>query len=193
MNDYGWNLDFIAHYGVPHGKGPTGRGSGRYPWGSGNNQKNRVASSPEGLSSYMKKNFTYDDSIHNLKSSAQLLKDGSGNCHDQTNFELEQLRAMGKNPKAKFLIEVDDNGQGGMTHSFAYYKEGNKFKYFENAWGGHEGIKTFNSEKDIERYFQNSHSNGEFGNNNRFNNLYFGDFGGKPGDSLQQIVDKSLD
>lgn len=25
--------EYLIHYGVPHGKGPTGRGSGRYPWG----------------------------------------------------------------------------------------------------------------------------------------------------------------
>lgn len=29
----------LYHYGVPHGKGPTGRGSGRYPWGSGKDPK----------------------------------------------------------------------------------------------------------------------------------------------------------
>lgn len=36
QNNFSWDLDYpyIAHYGVPHGKGPNG-GSGRYPWGSG--------------------------------------------------------------------------------------------------------------------------------------------------------------
>jgi hypothetical protein len=36
-NNYGWNLedDFIAHYGKGHDDSPPGRGSGRYPWGSG--------------------------------------------------------------------------------------------------------------------------------------------------------------
>ena len=35
-NNYNWvlDLDYISHYGVPHGHGPHG-GSGRYPWGSG--------------------------------------------------------------------------------------------------------------------------------------------------------------
>lgn len=35
-NNFSWGLevDYIAHYGVPHGHGPNG-GSGRYPWGSG--------------------------------------------------------------------------------------------------------------------------------------------------------------
>ena len=38
MNNYSWNIccdNFIAHYGKGHGSNPPGRGSGRYPWGSG--------------------------------------------------------------------------------------------------------------------------------------------------------------
>lgn len=40
VNNYSWGLDYeyIAHYGVPHGRGPHG-GSGRYPWGSGDNPR----------------------------------------------------------------------------------------------------------------------------------------------------------
>jgi len=36
-------FEFIAHYGVPHGQGPNG-GSGRYPWGSGLNPRNKQKS-----------------------------------------------------------------------------------------------------------------------------------------------------
>lgn len=38
MNNYSWNIccdNFIAHYGKGHDENPPGRGSGRYPWGSG--------------------------------------------------------------------------------------------------------------------------------------------------------------
>ena len=35
-NNFSWGLDeYIAHYGKGHGSNPPGRGSGRYPWGSG--------------------------------------------------------------------------------------------------------------------------------------------------------------
>ena len=36
-NNFSWNLscDFIAHYGKAHDENPPGRGSGRYPYGSG--------------------------------------------------------------------------------------------------------------------------------------------------------------
>lgn len=36
--------DYLSHYGVPHGKGPSGRGSGRYPFGF---RKNPRATSAE--------------------------------------------------------------------------------------------------------------------------------------------------
>lgn len=151
-------------------------------------------SSVQDLSNYMKKNISYDDTTHPLKTTEQLLNDKSGNCHDQTLYELEILKEMGRNPRAMFLIEVDDSGQGGVTHSFAYYKEGKKIRYFENAWGGHEGIKEFDKIKDIQEYFLDAHSKGEFGlDKDRFTNVYFGDFRGQPGDSLQDIVNKSLD
>lgn len=43
-NNYSWNLGggaYIAHFGKGHDENPPGRGSGRYPWGSGEKNKKK--------------------------------------------------------------------------------------------------------------------------------------------------------
>lgn len=183
--------DYIAHYGVGH---LNGGNSGRYPWGSGERPYQRIPSS-KNLSKQMKK-FTYDSTNHGLKSVEEVEKTKSGNCHDQVLYELSKLKEMGYKPKAKFLIEVDPKtGQGGMTHSFVYYKDKGKTIWFENAWEDKAGIKEFDSLNDIKKYFQDSHNNGDFGDKSNYSKIYWGDFNPnllKPGDSLQDIVNKCL-
>ena len=39
-NVFYYESEYLAHKGVPHGQGPTGRGSGRYPYGSSGNTPN---------------------------------------------------------------------------------------------------------------------------------------------------------
>lgn len=39
-NIFYYDSPYLAHKGVPHGQGPTGRGSGRYPYGSTGNTAN---------------------------------------------------------------------------------------------------------------------------------------------------------
>lgn len=39
-NIFYYESPYLAHKGVPHGQGPTGRGSGRYPYGSTGNTPN---------------------------------------------------------------------------------------------------------------------------------------------------------
>lgn len=143
------------------------------------------------------RSIKYDFSAHGLKSAEQVKKDGSGNCHDQVMLELKELRAAGYQPKAAFVMEYNPKtNQGGTTHSFVYYNEGNTTKWFENAWGGREGIHTFNNFKDIRKEIESIHSNSnEFGDNREYPKLAWGTFDDskiKPGDTLQDIVDKSL-
>lgn len=184
--------DYLAHYGVGHLQGGH---SGRYPWGSGKKDNNKTIRSPEDLSEYMKKHFRYAE-FTTLKSPEQTAKDMSGSCHDQTLYELTELKKIGKKPKAMFVIEYDEqSGQGGMTHSFAYWNEDGKIRYLENAWGNHEGIKTFRNLEALQMYFWHSKLNGEFGNK-KFSDLEFGDFDPeklKPGMTLQELVDTCLE
>lgn len=115
-----------------------------------------------------------------------------GSCHDQVMLELQELRRMGLKPKAKFLMEYNDNGQGGMTHSFVYFKSGKKTYWFENAWGERAGITPYNSINDIKKEIRKAHKTGEYGNIKKYPHMVFTDFHDedhKYGETLQEFVD----
>ena len=175
---------FLMHYGIKGMKW----GVRRTPEQLGHHN----ISNPRQLSKSMQK-LKYKD-YTKLQSPEITLKNG-GSCHDQTFAELKILRQMGYQPKAKFLMEVDDHGQGGMTHSFAYYKDGGKTVWFENAWKDRAGTHAYNSINEIKKEFHKSHQNGSFGNKKKYNNLIWSDFhekDHKPGEDLQTFVNKCL-
>lgn len=168
---------------------------GRIHYGIG--QGRGCGSSDATAFSKQMRSLKYDDTVHPLKSPDETLKSGSGNCHDQTLLELRELRKMGYKPQAHFCIEVNPKtGQGGVTHSFVTYRENGAVKWFENAWGGREGIHSFASMADVKKEIEKAHKNGEFGDNVAHKQMLWGTFDDskvKPGDSLQDIVDKCLD
>ena len=130
-----------------------------------------------------------------LMSPKAVEKTHRGSCHDQVMYEMDELQKMGKKPKAMFVMEYNKNGQGGMTHSFVYYKEGEKTVWLENAWAERAGITKYDSINDIKRTIRKAHKTGEFGDKRAFGNLVFSDFKykkHKPGESLQQLVDICL-
>lgn len=140
------------------------------------------------LNSYMNEDIRYDNSDHKLRSPKDTLRSGKGNCHDQVLLELDVLKRMGWDPKAKFLIEVDSKtGQGGQTHSYVYFKNGDKYTWFENAWEDQSGVHTYNSEKELHQDVMK-----KFRANTSMDKIYDGDFDAEPGDTLQDIVNKSL-
>lgn len=104
--------------------------------------------SPKDLSSFMKGNIKYSEYTR-LKSHSEVLKTKSGSCHDQVMFELVELRKMGLNPKAEFLIEYKLKDVGGQTHSFVYFNKDNKTFWFENAMATQEGVHEFNNLSEI--------------------------------------------
>lgn len=147
--------------------------------------------SPKALSRSMR-SIKYKD-FTKLMSPDDVRRTRSGSCHDQVMYELLELRKLGLNPKATFVMEVDDNGQGGMTHSFVHYKNGDKTSWFENAWSERSGIKDYNSLSAIKNEIRKDHKSGAFGNRSRYKNLVFASFDERkhrPGESLQELVNK---
>lgn len=150
-------------------------------------------SSPEELSNWMKNNIRYAN-FTKLKSAEDVYNSKSGSCHDQVMFELYHLRKMKLHPKVLFFIEFHPNkSNGGVTHSLVYYQFNHKFYWFENAWGGMEGIHKFNSVKEIKEKIRNLHDQHKFGNVNEFPKIHFANFGRhNPGESLSELVSKIL-
>lgn len=147
---------------------------------------------PKDLLEYMKKNIRYSNYTR-LKSAKEVFESGSGSCHDQVMFELAELKGIGYSPKALFFMEYKE-GQGGITHSFVYYVHNNKYYWFENAWNDYRGIHEFDSLKDIKENIKHMHENHKFGNIKQYPNLYISNFGyHKPGETLQEFVDKVID
>ena len=149
--------------------------------------------SPQDLSNHMK-TFRYQQ-FSGLKSPEQVEKDKSGDCHSQVMYEMHALRKCGINPKGLFFIEYNGTN-GGMTHSLVYYKKDKKIVWFENAWGGQEGLHEYDSLDDLKQDIIRKHNNGECGNVKNFPDLEFGIFDDKkhkPGEGLQELVTICLD
>ena len=131
--------------------------------------------SDEDLLSWMKNNISYSN-FTKLKSHDEVLKSKKGSCHDQVMFEYEELKKLGYSPKGLFIIELDKNGQGGMTHSLVYYKKGDKVCWFEHAWKGQEGIGEHNSLSDIKDIIKDMYNNYGWGNIRKYGKLEFKTF-----------------
>ena len=149
--------------------------------------------SPEDLSRWMKSNIRYDSSNHPLYTPEEVMENKKGNCHDQVLFERAVLGKLGYSTGALFLFEHDGKGQGGETHSICYYIKDGKTNWFENAWTPKAGIHKYNSKPELIDAFKQMHNSGTWGNHNNFPELEIETFKGKPGMSLQQVVDVCLE
>ena len=137
------------------------------------------------LSKWMKRNIKYSN-MTKLMSPEELVNKKSGCCHDQVLFELTALRALGYRPKAWFVYEGTSDGKGGETHSYITFtdKDG-KLYWFENAWSDMAGIHKIDNEYE---FFLDMHSSGKWGNIKKYPEDDISVFRGKPGMTLQDLV-----
>lgn len=146
---------------------------------------------PQDLYLWMKNNFKYKNHTK-LQSISQMLILPRGSCHDQVYFEMFYIQQMQLQYGAFFIIESNLKEQGGMTHSFLWYKKDNKYYWFENAWEDYSGIHEFNSLKDIIREIKKMHLENKWGNRTFFPILEIRPLKFSVGDTLQQIVNKTF-
>ena len=136
------------------------------------------------------KDFKYKE-FTTLMSPDAVGKQRKGSCHDQVMYELRELRKLGIDPKALFVMEHLGN-KGGMTHSLVYFIKNNKTYWVENAWSNRAGVTEYDSTDAIKKEIKKAHKTGEFGNNKKYSSLSFGDFNDKeqkPGETLQELID----
>lgn len=150
---------------------------------------------PKELSTWMKRNIHYAN-MTTIKSTAQMIKSKSGSCHDQVAFAFPYLREMGVHPRILFFIATNpESNKGGTTHSLIYWENesSGKVTWFENAWGGQEGIHEFASMDAMKEKIKELHSKTPNAKNYPelvFKNTNIKHF--KEGYNLKQLVDSIM-
>jgi hypothetical protein len=144
--------------------------------------------------SHLTKDFKYSN-YKKLQSPEETARKKSGSCHDQMMYEMAELKKMGYNPHGKFIFEHDGKGHGGMTHSFAWFKNHGKYYWVENAWSERAGIHEYPSEKAMIKDIKKAHQTGEYGDKSKYSELEIADFDASDhryGENLQEFVDRSF-
>ena len=101
-NNFSWNLcdDFIAHEGRGHNENPPGRGSGRYPWGSGaKNGKRPIHEHGEKKHKHHSSNNSQEDADAKARKAAK----AAGLDHGD-NWKMYRMAQAG-DERAKRIIE----------------------------------------------------------------------------------------
>lgn len=136
---------------------------------------------------WMKNNVHYKN-MDRLMTPREVLEQKKGSCHDQVVLELAVLKTLGYHPSAYFVLEHDNkptNSQGGETHSYVVVKDNNKLYWLENAWSRHAGLNEVPNPK----FIIQAHKERAWGDSNKYPELEVVRFAGRPGDTLQELVD----
>jgi hypothetical protein len=104
---------------------------------------------PLDLQKWIKKNITYYGDYNNvketiIKSPEQLLIDKRGMCFELVEFERKFMDIKNISYKRVFECGKDDEDNVWPAHTYLYYKDNNKYVWFESA-----RLEYFNSEKSL--------------------------------------------
>lgn len=145
---------------------------------------------PKELSAWMKTNIKYKE-YDKLMTAEDVYNKKCGSCHDQVIFEEVFFNKWNIKHGKIFFIEYNEGEQiGGNTHTLLYYIESNKYYWFENAWGGQEGIHgPYNSLNDLKEDVKSKDLK-----NSKFKNVEFSSVKNiKTGMSLGDYVNACLE
>ena len=79
-----------------------------------------------------------------------------GTCWDYVNYEADWFRKNGIPYKAYFAIMGVAGKRVTPTHTFITFKDkDNKIYWFESAWGGNKGVRSYKDEKELFEDFKN--------------------------------------
>lgn len=150
----------------------------------------KTINTPKELSNWMKTNIHYKE-YDRLMTANEVFDKKKGSCHDQVNFEVEFFKKFNLKYGKEFLIEYNEGeSSGGRTHSFIWFTTKGKYYWFENAWGGEQGIHgPYDSIIDIKKEVKE-----KMLKNSRFSNVEFSSVKNvKPGMSLGEFVTSCLE
>lgn len=91
-----------------------------------------------------------------------------GTCYDYSEFEayffekflnykMNYNKPLGDKEFSLYFIQIKENDENCPSHSWLAYKEDKKIKIFESSWKSHQGIKLFDSEKEMIEYYKEQH------------------------------------
>lgn len=150
----------------------------------------KTINTPKELSNWMKTNIHYKE-YDRLMTANEVFDKKKGSCHDQVNFEVEFFKKFNLKYGKEFIIEYNEGeSSGGRTHSFIWFTTKGKYYWFENAWGGEQGIHgPYDSIIDIKKEVKE-----KMLKNSRFSNVEFSSVKNvKPGMSLGEFVTSCLE
>lgn len=123
-------------------------------------------STPQDLMRYFEKNMKYGfvyhgkvftdlepnfqknmDKFYKLRLGEDFLKNKYGVCWDFCELERAFFSNKQIEHKCFFIESFINRAEGGPTHTFALYKRGNKWFWFEYAWQFKRGIHEYESEQ----------------------------------------------
>lgn len=137
------------------------------------------AATPQALWEWMHDNIQYDHTLADwkLKTAAELYMGKKGNCHDQSYFASFILHSWGYPNWQLYFVEFSDSSeQGGNSHTLTYYKEGEQYYWFENAWEDQAGIHgPYSSKEEIKQAVMDVYKNDNDINSHKFDGIVFGE------------------
>lgn len=148
---------------------------------------------PEQLFKWVVTNIKYHDFDHYLQNPEKTIELGRGCCHDQMWLVHEALNGRVNDLRMWFVLELDQDNNGGMSHSFNTYSKNGSVMLIETAWENHTGIHKYRNLSEINQWFHKMHDTGKFGDYKKYPNLEIYELKTcTSGATLQWLVENSI-